>query len=62
MSTNVCYGLFGLFLHKTKRKTCFVVGREAVSIPIFHIRGMILLNTIWRVYTYCWSIEHWRVS
>jgi len=46
MITNACYGRFGLFLHKTQRKTFFGCGREAISVDKIHIHGMILLNMV----------------
>jgi len=34
----------------------------SVSIHAFHIYVTILRISKWRVCTYCWSLEHWRVS
>jgi len=45
---------FCVFSHKAQKNACFVCGREAVSIHILHIYGIIWWNSIWKFCTYCW--------
>jgi len=47
---------FRVLLNKEQRKTRFVSGREGDSIYVLSIYFKNLRNSIWSVYTNCWSL------